>query len=77
MVRVFGSTRSVICVPLADDLDAISTIVDAGVGLDVTVAFGSGTELVFDGLGTGAVSSIADLVDDPLIQLIEFDLAIV
>ena len=55
---------------LADDLDAITDVEDAGAGLDVTVTFDSGTVLVFEGRGTGAVDSIADLVVDPASQLV-------
>jgi len=55
---------------LADDLDAVSTVTDAGAGQDVTVDFTVGTTLVFANLGTGSVDSIADLVDDPLNQLL-------
>ena len=58
---------------VADDLDAITTVLDAGAGMDVTVAFDSGTVLVFEGRGTGAVGSLADLVDDPLTQLVLAD----
>lgn len=53
-----------------DDLDAISTIADAGAGGDVTVTFDSGSVIVFAGVGTGTTSSFADLVDDPLTQLL-------
>jgi Ca2+-binding RTX toxin-like protein len=55
---------------LTDDLDAITTVTDAGAGLDVTVEFTTGTTLVFAGVGTGLVDSLADLVDDPLDQLL-------
>lgn len=56
---------------LADDIDAlISTFVDNGLGNDVNVTFFNGTEVNFIGQGTGSVSSIADLVDNSLTQLI-------
>ena len=55
---------------LADDLEAVSSVVDAGLGLDVTVSFFDGTVLVFEGRGTGDLDSIADLVDDPSTQLL-------
>ena len=55
---------------LADDLEAVTFVADAGLGLDVTVSFVGGTVLVFEGRGTGAVDSIADLVDDPIAQLL-------
>ena len=55
---------------LADDLDAITTVTDNGAGQDVIVQFDIGTTLVFEGLGTGAITSVADLVDDPDAQLI-------
>ena len=38
---------------LADDLDAICTLVDEGAGLDVVVTFDSGSVLIFEGLGRG------------------------
>lgn len=52
---------------LADDIDAVSTITDDGT--DVTLALDWGTTLVFEGVGTGSVSSIADLMSDPLNQI--------
>lgn len=55
---------------LADDLDAIATVVDQGSGLDVVATFDSGTVLTFEGLGTGGITSFADLVDSPLTQLV-------
>ena len=55
---------------LADDLEAVTFVTDAGLGLDVTVSFAGGTVLVFEGRGTGEVDSIADLVDDPIAQLL-------
>ena len=54
---------------LADDLAAITEVEDAGVGGDVVVTFESGSVLVFAGLGTGAINSLADLVSDPSTQL--------
>lgn len=62
---------------LADDLDAVSSIVDEGAGLDVIVTFDSGSRLVFEGAGLGPsnpwiaprIDSIGDLVDDPATQL--------
>ena len=55
---------------LADDLDAITAVDDAGAGLNVTVTFKSGTVLAFEGRGTGTIDSIADLVVDPASQLV-------
>ena len=54
---------------LADDLDLITTVSDLGAGMDVVALFDSGSELIFEGLGTGSVTSIAQLVDDPLTQI--------
>jgi Ca2+-binding RTX toxin-like protein len=54
---------------LIDDLDAVSSVFDAGPDGDVVVTFDFGTTLTFVGLGTGAVMSIADLVDDPSTQI--------
>jgi serralysin len=53
---------------LADDLDALSTFNDLGLGDDVIVTFDAGTEIVLEGLGTGAVASWAELVSDPSAQ---------
>ncbi len=55
---------------LADDIDALTQITDTGPGGDVRVAFATGTTLIFRDAGTGAIDSIADLVDDPMTQLI-------
>ncbi len=51
-------------------LDAVSTVTDAGPGGDVTAVFDSGSTLVFEGVGTGAIDSIADLLADPGDQLL-------
>jgi Ca2+-binding RTX toxin-like protein len=65
---------------LADDLDAISTVVDEGAGLDVVVSLDSGTVLTFEGCGRGDVftlpestpiiDSLADLVETARTQLV-------
>jgi Ca2+-binding RTX toxin-like protein len=69
---------------LTDDLDAISSIVDQGAGLDVLVTLDSGTEIVFEGCGLGEesywngdnyeyrpmIDSLADLVENPATQLL-------
>ena len=52
---------------LADDIDAISSITDDGT--DVVLSLNSGTVITFAGIGTGAITSVADLVNDPLNQL--------
>jgi Ca2+-binding RTX toxin-like protein len=54
---------------LIDDLNAISTITDAGAGNDVTVAFSSGSHIVFAGLGTGFTDSWGEIVAHPAVQL--------
>ncbi len=51
-------------------LDAVSTVTDAGPGGDVTIAFNSGATLTVRGAGTGAIDSIADLLADPVDQLL-------
>jgi Ca2+-binding RTX toxin-like protein len=53
---------------LADDLDALALFVDDGT--DVTVTLSGGTVIRFEGAGTGSVSGFADLVADPLTQLL-------
>ena len=58
---------------LADDIDARSDIVDMGRGGDVILTFDSGTEIIFEGAGTGAVTSVGDLVDDPMTQLLSVE----
>jgi Ca2+-binding RTX toxin-like protein len=62
---------------LADDLDAISTVVDQGAGLDVIVTFNAGTVLTFEGCGLGSdfigdplIDSLADLVENARTQLV-------
>ena len=65
---------------LADDLDAITTVVDQGAGLDVVVTFNSGTVLTFEGCGLGdeftfpeptaLIDSLADLVENARTQLV-------
>jgi len=55
---------------LADDLDAVTTVRDPGAAEWVTVDFTSGTTLVFLGIATGSVDSLADLVDDLANQLL-------
>ena len=56
---------------LEDDIMAMVTLfVDKGVGNDVEITFSNGTFLDFTGQGDGTMTSIADLVDNPLTQLI-------
>ncbi len=59
---------------LADDLDAMSFINDAGPGGDVTVWFGPESNehpsIVLRGRGTGNIDSFADLVANPATQLV-------
>ena len=51
-----------------DDIDFVSTTTDLGAGNDVILSFNSGSAsgalVVFLGAGTGAISSITDLVDN-------------
>lgn len=53
---------------LADEIDAATAITDDG--SDVRLAFDTGHVLVLQGEGTGAVTSIADIVEDQGMQLI-------
>jgi Ca2+-binding RTX toxin-like protein len=55
-----------------DDVDtAISAITNGGAGGDVTVDFAAGGSITFVGVGSiAAITSIADLVDDPTTQII-------
>ena len=62
---------------LADGLDAITTVVDQGAGLDVVVTFNSGSVLTFEGCGLGSdfigdplIDSLADLVENARTQLV-------
>ena len=55
---------------LADDIDALGTWTDNGVGASAQLNFTLGGSIEFEGAGTGSVSSIANLVNDPLAQLI-------
>jgi Ca2+-binding RTX toxin-like protein len=47
---------------LADDLDAISSFDDQGPENDVVIDLSNGSQIIFAGLGTGAVDSWADLL---------------
>lgn len=53
---------------LVDDIDAVSTISDDGT--DVVLTLDWGTMLIFEGIGTGSVGSVADIMSDPLNQLV-------
>ena len=58
---------------LADDIDAlITTYSDFGPGTDRYIVLSSGTYIQFNdtGMGPGTFTSIADMVADPLTQLI-------
>jgi Ca2+-binding RTX toxin-like protein len=58
---------------LADDLDAITTVIDHGASRDVVVTFDSGTVLTFEGCGLGSdflVDSLAELVENARTQLV-------
>jgi VCBS repeat-containing protein len=56
----------------ASDVDAaIASITNDGIGGDVTVDFVAGGSITFADAGSGtAITSIADLVDDPLTQIL-------
>ncbi|WP_193366881.1 family 16 glycosylhydrolase [Pelagibius marinus] len=54
---------------LDDLLAAVSEVTDGGAGGDVVVSFGNGASITFAGLGSGAVETLTDLVDDPAGQL--------
>ena len=55
---------------LVDDIDALGMFTDNGVGGSVIFDLTAGGSIIFNGAGTGAVSSIADLVIDANAQLI-------
>ena len=56
---------------LADDIDAlIVDSADFGPGSDRYIVLSSGTYIQFNDTGTGSFTSIADMVSDPLSQLI-------
>jgi len=55
---------------LVNDIHLISTLTDGGLGGDVILELDSGTRIVFEGIGTGAIVSIGDLVDDPASQIV-------
>ena len=55
---------------LIDDLDAVLRVIVDQPGGDLVLGFGDDRRIVFRDLGTGAIDSIADLVDDPAAQLI-------
>ncbi|MDX1400662.1 MAG: hypothetical protein R3245_01970, partial [Kiloniellales bacterium] len=50
--------------------DAIISIIDSGENGNVTVSFDNGASIVFEGVGTGAIATIEDLVDDPAKQVL-------
>ena len=50
---------------LIDDLDAVLRVIVDQPGGDLVLGFGDDRRIVFRDLGTGAINSIADLVDDP------------
>lgn len=54
---------------LVDDIDALGMFIDNGAGNSVVFALTAGGNITFIGAGTGAVSSIADLVFDANDQL--------
>ena len=54
-----------------DDLTAaISGVIDGGEGGNVVVSFDNGASITFEGLGTGAITSIDELVNDPANQIV-------
>jgi len=54
---------------LNDLLASISSVVDHGLGKAVDVFFANGSEITFNGAGTGAVDSITDLVANAATQI--------
>lgn len=59
-------------IDIDDLLAAITGTADGGAGLNVTLDFASGGSVIFVGAGTGAVTSVTDLVDDPASQILVF-----
>lgn len=51
-------------IDMDDLLDTVASVTDEGTGEAVTVAFSNGAYLTFEGLGTGQMDSITDLVKD-------------
>jgi serralysin len=58
---------------LIDDLNAISTVTDLGMGSDVTVEFASGSRLVLSGVGTGDIDNWNEIVSRPSTQILASD----
>jgi hypothetical protein len=54
---------------LGDLLAAVASVTDAGAGGNVIVAFENGASITFTGIGTGAVDSLTDLVNDAATQI--------
>jgi Ca2+-binding RTX toxin-like protein len=54
-----------------NDLNAaITSVTDGGLGGDVTVVFKNSASIIFEGVGTGAIDSIDDLVDNAATQIV-------
>jgi Ca2+-binding RTX toxin-like protein len=51
-------------VDFKDVLHDVTSVVDQGAGKNVDVTFNNGSEITFAGVGTGAVHSLADLVEN-------------
>jgi len=56
-------------VRLDDLLAAVASVTDARAGGNVIVAFDNGASITFTGVGTGAVDSLTDLVNDATTQI--------
>ena len=54
---------------LDDLLASVASVTDTGAGGNVTVAFDNGAAITFAGVGTGAVDSLTDLVNDVTTQI--------
>ncbi|HVO04837.1 MAG TPA: calcium-binding protein [Candidatus Cybelea sp.] len=52
-------------IDINDVLHDVTSVVDHGSGKDVDVTFSNGGEIVFQGVGTGAIHSLEDLVSSP------------
>lgn len=57
-------------IDLDDLLGSVTSVTDSGAGQAVTVAFDNGSSVTFDGLGTGQIQSLTDLVKDTESQIL-------
>jgi Ca2+-binding RTX toxin-like protein len=56
-------------IALDDLLASVTSVTDTGSGGNVAVAFDNGASITFTGVGTGAVDSLTDLVNDAATQI--------